>query len=85
MPFKKFQGYNVMVHGAPNTFTLIDKAEHARRRRLLGPAFASTAFVAHEKAILGRIDTFCQALLRETLSEAPPNLSEWCLCVRPHA
>lgn len=80
-PFKKFKGYIPMVHGAPNTFTLINKKEHARRRRLLAPGLSDTALKSYESAILARIGLFCDSLLGvngDTKSSRSQNVSEWC-------
>lgn len=73
-----------------NTHSSIDKAAHARKRRVLGQAFSDHALKSMERYILINIRALC-ATLGNDLSDsgepqqssfptwsAPKNLTEWC-------
>ncbi|KAI9745830.1 MAG: hypothetical protein M1818_000511 [Claussenomyces sp. TS43310] len=59
---QKSQVYNVMVHRAPNTLTLIDKKGHGRKRRIISQGFSEAAVRGYEPTILNHIRTFCDQL-----------------------
>ena len=72
-----------------NTHSSIDKAAHARKRRVLSHAFSDGAIKSMEKYVLANVRTFCSALgsSSKSLSEkgeskelwsAPQNMSDWC-------
>lgn len=54
-----------------NTHSSIDKAAHARKRRVLSHAFSDSAIKQMERYILANIRTFC-----DSLGAAPSNDSE---------
>jgi cytochrome P450 len=63
----------------------IDKAAHARKRRVLSHAFSETAMKSMEKYILTNIRSFCskigtQSNLAEKSGEwgTPLNMADWC-------
>ncbi len=53
-----------------NTHNTIDKASHARKRRVLSQAFSDSALKSMEKYILANIRTFCAHLVQD-LSSIP--------------
>lgn len=53
--FKKSPNYRVLRHGAANTFTMIDKKEHARRRRIISQGLSDAALREHEPTLLSHI------------------------------
>ncbi|ETS84641.1 hypothetical protein PFICI_02666 [Pestalotiopsis fici W106-1] len=57
---KKFDGYKVLSSQAANTLTLSDKAQHARRRRVISQAFSESSLRLFEPDMIARIDRFCQ-------------------------
>ncbi|KAI0421807.1 cytochrome P450 [Xylaria grammica] len=59
---KKFEGYKVLSLKAPNTLTLSDKAQHARRRRVISQAFSESSMRMFEPILLSKIDRFCRTL-----------------------
>ena len=61
---KKSQFYSVFppTKDTFNTHSSIDKASHARKRRVLSHAFSDSAIKSMEKYILGNVRTFCSAL-----------------------
>lgn len=88
---KKSQFYSVFppTKDTFNTHSSIDKAAHARKRRVLSHAFSDGAIKSMEKYVLANVRTFCSALglSSKSLSEkseskelwsAPQNMSDWC-------
>jgi cytochrome P450 len=84
---RKSQFYSVFppTKDTFNTHSSIDKASHARKRRVLSHAFSDTAVKQMEKYILGNIRTFCEGIgggpvnLAETKGwSAPQNMADWC-------
>jgi cytochrome P450 len=72
-----------------NTHSSIDKASHARKRRVLSHAFSDGAIKSMEKYILANVRSFCSAIgsNSQTLTEkavtkgqwgAAQNMSDWC-------
>ncbi|KAK2623903.1 hypothetical protein QTJ16_006537 [Diplocarpon rosae] len=61
---KKSQFYSVFppTKDTFNTHSTIDKASHARKRRVLSHAFSDSAMKSMDKYILGNIRTFCAKL-----------------------
>ena len=61
---KKSQFYSVFppTKDTFNTHSSIDKAPHARKRRVLSHAFSDNAIKNMEKYILGNVRSFCSAL-----------------------
>ncbi|KAL4747878.1 hypothetical protein BDW72DRAFT_206088 [Aspergillus terricola var. indicus] len=60
--FKKAQRYAAMVHRAPNTLTVIDKAKHGKKRRVISQGFSDAALKNHELVILEQIQHLCTQL-----------------------
>ncbi|KAK6527432.1 hypothetical protein TWF694_004421 [Orbilia ellipsospora] len=56
-------------NGLPNTFSIIDKAHHSKRRRIFAYGFSEAALKSYEKVIQGHIDKFCQVLTKNADSE----------------
>jgi cytochrome P450 len=88
---KKSQFYSVFppTKDTFNTHSSIDKAAHARKRRVLSHAFSDGAIKSMEKYVLANVRTFCSALgssskslgekgASEELWSAPQNMSDWC-------
>ena len=69
-----------------NTHSSIDKASHARKRRVLSHAFSDNAIKTMEKYILGNVRTFCSDLgAKQTFQSDKPgqwsvaqNMADWC-------
>ena len=83
----KSQVYNTLVHRAANTLTLRDKAEHARRRRVMSSGFSDSSLRLLEPKILAQVQKFTNAMLdpRQTAEpdaegnwDSPRNMAEWC-------
>ncbi|TVY36040.1 Cytochrome P450 monooxygenase [Lachnellula subtilissima] len=80
---QKSQFYSVFppTKDTYNTHSSIDKASHARKRRVLSHAFSDGAVKSMEKYILGNVRTFCSRL-GETKGEkgwsVPQNMADWC-------
>lgn len=51
---------SVYINGNSNTHTIMDKKQHALKRRLLAHAFSETALKAAEEYALSRIRLFCE-------------------------
>ncbi|WYZ36342.1 hypothetical protein EsH8_XII_000092 [Colletotrichum jinshuiense] len=58
----KSKAYNALVHSAPNTLTIRNRRDHARRRRILSLAFSDAQLRAYEGILLGHIETLCSNL-----------------------
>ncbi|KAL3422894.1 cytochrome p450 family protein [Phlyctema vagabunda] len=74
---KKSQFYSVFppTKDTFNTHSSIDKASHARKRRVLSHAFSDTAIKAMENHILGNVRTFCTQLGRRSFPKGKTNES----------
>ncbi|PQE23749.1 Isotrichodermin C-15 hydroxylase protein [Rutstroemia sp. NJR-2017a BBW] len=86
---KKSQFYSVFppTKDTFNTHSSIDKASHARKRRVLSHAFSDGAIKSMEKYILANVRTFCNNLYQPRSSLERPNndgwgiaqnMSDWC-------
>ena len=53
--FQKSPNYRVLRHQAANTLTMINKKEHARRRRIISQGVSDAALRSHEPTILSHI------------------------------
>ncbi|KAH8812508.1 cytochrome protein [Xylogone sp. PMI_703] len=80
----KSRAYEAMMHRVPNTITLRDRKEHARRRRILGAGFSDQAIKSYEgkiRIITGRL---CAALSPDADQEKQGgwsesrNMADWC-------
>jgi len=78
---KKSQFYSVFppTKDTFNTHSSIDKASHARKRRVLSHAFSDNAVKSMEKYILGNVRAFCSALGTKPtfLAEKGSNQGQW--------
>ncbi|RDW60060.1 putative cytochrome P450 67 [Coleophoma crateriformis] len=74
---KKSQFYSVFppTKDTFNTHSSIDKASHARKRRVLSHAFSDTAIKAMENHILANVRTFCLQLGRRSIPRGKTNES----------
>ena len=65
--------------GKFNTWDCVDKALHARKRRILNAAFSDKALKAAEPYIVQHADRWCQLLLDLASDEwsAPKDMAEW--------
>ena len=67
-----------MRAGTTNTFSVIDKVEHRRKRRVVGQAFTDRALVEIEPTLIRHVDTFVRTLttgdgpLRDSKGWGPP-------------
>ncbi|KAF7885216.1 hypothetical protein EAF00_011034 [Botryotinia globosa] len=85
---KKSQFYSVFppTKDTFNTHSSIDKASHARKRRVLSHAFSDNAIKTMEKYILANVRTFCTNLGQPRASaekstggwSVAQNMSDWC-------
>jgi cytochrome P450 len=84
----KSKTYNVMVHRAPNTLTILDKKQHGRKKRVISQGFSDASLRALEPAILSHIQKFCSKLADSENDDGSPaipdewspnrNMSNWC-------
>jgi cytochrome P450 len=76
---KKSQFYSVFppTKDTFNTHSSIDKASHARKRRVLSHAFSDGAIKSMEKYILANVRTFCNNLYQPRSSLEKPNTDGW--------
>ncbi|KAJ6443217.1 APS8 [Purpureocillium lavendulum] len=58
----KSKMYRALAHGAPNTLTIRDKAEHSWRRRILSSALSDARMASYEDALQRHIDALCENL-----------------------
>ncbi|KAF6832074.1 benzoate 4-monooxygenase cytochrome p450 [Colletotrichum musicola] len=65
----KSKAYQALVHSAPNTLTIRNREDHARRRRILSLAFSDARLRAYEAILLRHIDTFCLNLADNAKSQ----------------
>ncbi|KAI4187856.1 MAG: hypothetical protein LQ348_004018 [Seirophora lacunosa] len=65
--------------GFHNTWNCVDKAQHARKRRILNAAFSDKALKSAERYIVQHADRWCELLLdgAERAWSSPRNLTEW--------
>jgi len=85
---KKSQFYSVFppTKDTFNTHSSIDKASHARKRRVLSHAFSDNAIKSMEKYILANVRTFCSKLGTKSLDKVgnsnewsiAQNMADWC-------
>lgn len=54
--------YLAMVHNTPSTFTLVNKKEHAWKKRILSQSVSDSATRSYEPNILKLVDRFCDVL-----------------------
>ncbi|KAL6897582.1 cytochrome P450 [Trichoderma evansii] len=59
---KKYKNYRVLAQQAPNTLTLSNKVQHARRRRVVAQAFSETSLRRFEPKVQSVLERFCQYL-----------------------
>lgn len=69
---KKYKGYRVLAQQAPNTLTLSNKVQHARRRRVVAQAFSETSLRRFEPKVQSVLERFCQHL-RSAVNESAEN------------
>jgi cytochrome P450 len=73
-----------MVHRMPSTFTLLDKKEHARKRRVLSQGVSDAAVRSFEQSILSHVEKFCSKIASSADTDeglgwsVPQNMSTWC-------
>ncbi|OHW97898.1 benzoate 4-monooxygenase cytochrome p450 [Colletotrichum incanum] len=72
----KSKAYQALVHSAPNTLTIRDREDHARRRRILSLAFSDAQLRAYEAILLRHIETLCLNLSDNSKSQASGSGSE---------
>ncbi|KAI1300937.1 cytochrome P450 [Xylaria venustula] len=65
---RKYDGYNMLASQAPNLFTLSDKTQHGRRRRVISQAFSESSLRIFEPIILSRIHRFCAKLRSQSMA-----------------
>lgn len=59
---QKSQPYLAMVHNTPSTFTLLDKKEHAWKKRLLSQRLSEASIREFEPVIVDLLDRFYESL-----------------------
>ncbi|KAF5563111.1 cytochrome P450 monooxygenase E-class group I [Fusarium phyllophilum] len=80
---RKSLAYLAMVHKTPSTFTLMDRHEHAWKKRILSQKLSDSAIRSFEPKITGMIDRFCEyvcpaSTTKENTVSKPFNMSEMC-------
>lgn len=88
---QKCKGYLTMMHRVPNTITQLDKALHARQRRLLSHGFSDGAMRMYDKVIAAHADNFCHYLAQDLSGSlqlegdmgdnkwsSPKDMAKWC-------
>lgn len=80
---RKSLAYLAMVHKTPSTFTLMDRNEHAWKKRILSQKLSDSAIRSFEPKITGMIDRFCEYVCpvsagKENTVSKPFNMSEMC-------
>ncbi|KAF4448425.1 hypothetical protein F53441_8148 [Fusarium austroafricanum] len=60
---RKCKPYLAMVHKTPSIFTLMDRHEHAWKKRILSQKLSDSAIRSFEPKISGLIDRFCDSVL----------------------
>ncbi|KAL8961690.1 MAG: hypothetical protein Q9193_001798 [Seirophora villosa] len=65
--------------GFHNIWNCVDKAQHARKRRIMNAAFSDKALKSAERYIVQHADRWCELLLdgAERAWSSPRNLTEW--------
>ncbi|KAL0935889.1 isoamyl alcohol oxidase [Colletotrichum truncatum] len=66
----KSKAYQALVHSAPNTLTIRNRDDHARRRRILSLAFSDAQLRAYESILLRHIENLCLNLSENSKSQA---------------
>ncbi|KAI0200273.1 cytochrome P450 [Astrocystis sublimbata] len=59
---RKIEAYKILSSQAANLFTLSDKAQHSRRRRVISQCFSDNTMRQWEPILLSKINQFCLAL-----------------------
>ncbi|KAL3294140.1 isoamyl alcohol oxidase [Colletotrichum asianum] len=72
----KSKAYQALVHSAPNTLTIRNREDHARRRRILSLAFSDAQLRAYEAILLRHIETLCLNLSDNAKSQASSSGSD---------
>ncbi|KAK2051615.1 putative cytochrome P450, partial [Colletotrichum caudatum] len=72
----KSKAYQALVHSAPNTLTVRNREDHARRRRILSLAFSDAQLRAYEAILLRNIETLCLNLSENAKLQASSSVSE---------
>ncbi|KAG5765125.1 hypothetical protein H9Q69_009396 [Fusarium xylarioides] len=80
---RKSLAYLAMVHKTPSTFTLMDRHEHAWKKRILSQKLSDSAIRSFEPKITGMIDRFCEYVCPASTGKGntvskPFNMSEMC-------
>ncbi|KAI9150038.1 Cytochrome P450 monooxygenase lcsN [Paramyrothecium foliicola] len=77
---QKSKNYTVLAQKAPNTLTIRDKAQHARRRRVVSQAFSESSLRVFEPKVQSRLQRFCDKIRKNMSGEgqwtSPLNISE---------
>ncbi|KID91342.1 cytochrome P450 3A31 [Metarhizium guizhouense ARSEF 977] len=75
--FQKSPNYRVLRHGAANTLTMVNRQEHARRRRIVSQGLSDAALRSHEPTLLAHIKK-CFALITDAdfPSQAQPQITD---------
>lgn len=63
--------------GAGNTWNCVDKARHARKRRILNAAFSDKALKTAEGYIIQHVDRWCELIGADNTWSEPRNMAEW--------
>ncbi|KAF2149255.1 cytochrome P450 [Myriangium duriaei CBS 260.36] len=87
---QKAYGYQAMIHRVPSTFSLLDKKEHAWKRRILSQGFSEAAIRSFEPHLITQINKFCSVIcpgwkddesgisVQTSTWSQPINMSTWC-------
>ncbi|KAF7512379.1 hypothetical protein GJ744_001947 [Endocarpon pusillum] len=79
--FQKSPNYRVLRHQAANTLTMVNKKEHARRRRIVSQGVSDAAMRNHELTVLAHIEKCFATITKRDLyldkPEADHHDSRW--------
>lgn len=76
----KSRAYNAAQHrpGIFNIFTVVDKALHRSKRKLIGQVISEQSMRTFEPIMVQEIDTFIKHLFDLSMSDAPVNMTPMC-------
>ena len=71
--------YNVFAHffHSDSTLTIVDRAVHGRKRRVMSQALAGNMVKAMEDHILEHVNVFCNCMIDKTAGSATKAITDW--------
>lgn len=76
----KERAYNQLrnANGAPNLLSMLDKQEHRRKRRIIGPVVSDQSMRVFEPETLKQVDAFSLQILRSSQRNAVVDMTPRC-------